>query len=1144
MGPPPITANLEENVTSRSFCKVFFVACLFLIAGSAYAQEVTASLLGRVTDAQGSVVQSAGITVTNIDKQMVVRTLASDANGEFVAMLLPIGHYSVSVTSPGFKEFTQTGITLHAGDKVTLAMALQVGANTEQVTVQADQMQVQLQSVASEGLVTGQEIRELSLNTRNPLGLLNILPGVTNTSSSDETSIGSASPSNLGATSLTFSMNGGRTTGNNFLIDGADDVDRGANNSLVNMPSVDAVSEFKVVKGVYNAEFGRNASSQINIITRSGDSQFHAAAYEFLRNDVMAANNAYNKLKSISRPPLRYNDFGFTAGGPVMIPHRYNEGRNKTFFFYSQEFYRIIEYITNTGYAPTAAMKGGTFSHPVCTSYTTSSATTCAATSTQITAFDPVAAEYIKDVFDKLPAGDSSNAYALVSAGRSIYDMGKALARIDHNLTDKHSLTVRYMHDTNGETDPYGYQVGAVVPYVSTTITHMPGTNVMARLTSVLSPSLLNEVAFAYTGGAKLSTPTGYMSKASATDVSVGLPFSSTVGNVPYLGFSGLSGLKGYGPYTNYSRNYNVFDNVTKTLGRHTIGAGFTYNYYQKTENNASTNAGSFSFGATTLPSGGATNAEQTFANFLLGKYATFTQTSLDLTPDMRQKEFEIYLQDSFRWTRNLTVSMGARYSMFRMPTDARHMLSNFDPKTFVAANEPTLTSAGTAIVSGTGVSLNGFIVNKSATVANTTSPYGEKVSNDPGGRFAPRVGFSWDPTGQGMMSLRAGYGIVFDSTLVGIYENNIFTNPTFLNNLNVSNTTFSNPGGGSVATSLSAVRATPLPAALPYTQMWSLDLQQAFKGSVMLDIGYYGTGSTHLLGIVDRNTLRAGQAVAAGTMSAGTPLTSSTTAKAVNALRPYVGYIAVNSVENWFTANYHSLQASVQKRMNNGSVLRVSYTCQKAMTDTASDRSNAPEDQYNIHNDYAVAPFNRGQILVVSYVYMLPFFSGGSSFAHKALHGWEWVGTSSFDSGLATQVTSAAGRDWAGFGVLGSSSQVTSRPDRLSNPNVGAPHTLKQWFNTAAYADVPAGQVRAGNAAATSLIGPGFQQWDTSLFRNIAFTERWHLQIRAESFNVFNHTNPATLNVSGPSSDNAAFGQVTAVRDPRRVQIGAKILF
>lgn len=1130
-------------MTIRSICKLIIVACLVVLAGQACTQEVTATLLGQVTDAQGSVIRGAKIAITDVDRRLLVRTLASDANGEFVASLLPIGHYSVNVTSPGFKTFTQTGIVLHADDKVTLSIALQVGAITQQVTVQAEPLQVQLQSQSAEGLLEGQQIREISLNTRNPLSLLDTLPGVTNTSSSDETSIGAASPSNLGGSSLTFSMNGGRTTGNDWLIDGADDIDRGADNSLINTPSVDAVAEFKAIRGVYSAEFGRNASSQINVITRSGDSNLHASAYEFLRNDALEGNNALNNHNAIARPPLRYNDFGFTGGGPVMIPHHYNQARNKSFFFVSQEFYRIIEYITNTGYLPTAAMKSGTFANPVCVSYTSSAATTCQTTATQISTFDPVASEYLHDIFSKLPAGNSSN-YSVVSAGRSVFDLGKTLVRIDQNITDKHSFTFRYMNDVNDETDPYGYQVGAVVPYVSTTYTRMPGTNVMGRLTSVFSPTLLNEVAFAYTNGAKLSVPTGYMAKVNAPDVNVALPFTSTLGNVPYLGFSGLSGVSGYGPYNDYSQNYNVFDNLTKTIGRHTLGFGATYNYYRKSENNASTNAGSFSFGATTLPAGGATNQEQTWANFLLGNYATFSQASVDLTPDMRQNEFEVYGQDSFRWTRDFTVNAGVRYSMFRVPYDDRHMLSNFDPNVFVKANEPTLNSAGTAIVAGTGNPLNGFIVNSGATVTGTTSPYGNNVSNEPGGRFAPRVGFSWDPFGKGLTALRGGYGIVFDSTLVGIYENNIFDNPTFLDSLSVTDATFANPGGGIVGSSLSQVRATPLPANLPYTQMWSLDLQQTFKGGVLVDVGYYGTSAIHLLGIVDRNTLPAGAAVAAGTMTAGVPLTSSSTPKAVSALRPYVGYKGANFVENWFSSNYNSLQASVQKKLSGSSVLRASYTWQRTLTDAASDRSNAPQDQYNIHADYAAANFNRNQVLVLSYVYDIPLFAEGSGFAHKVLHGWEWVGTTSFESGLATLVSSAAGLDWAGFGVLGSSSTVTLRPDRIANPNSGAPHTFAQWFNTAAYAAVPTGQVRAGDAGATSLIGPGFQQWDTSLFRNINLTERFHMQFRAESYNVFNHTNPQTVNASGPTSYNAAFGQVTGVREPRVCEAGLKLFF
>lgn len=1119
-----------EKLLGRSMVLVTFLA---LLCGAVGGQEVTATLLGQVTDTTGALVPGALVTLINTDQNHVVRTVKSDGRGEFTATLLPIGNYQVLVQHEGFRELRRTGIDLHVGDSVSLTLQLEAGSTATTVSVNGAAPQVQLESSDSEQLISGQTIRGLSIANRNFLALLNLLPGVSNTSTTDEVPIGAVNPTG-GVNALSFSLNGGRITTNSFLIDGADNMDRGANQTLVNTPSVDAVAEFKVVRGEYSAEYGRDASGQVNIITRSGSSEFHGGAYEFFRNDLLAANNSLNNYKKIARPELRYNDFGWTLGGPVYIPGHYNVKRDKTFFFYSQELRRIITYTTAVGYLPSAAMEQGNFTAPVCTGYSSTNACTGTGTSIPSSSWSPVAAAYIKDIFSKLPTGSASDAYEVVSTGRNTFNLGDLLGRVDEVLTPHETLTVRYMYDTGNTQEPYGYQVNAVIPDVSTTATYHPGTNIMARLTSTLRPSLLNEVAFAVTAGRIQSIPIGLLSKSSATDINVSLPFPSTLGNVPYVSMTGLSRLFGYGPYNNISRNYNVFDNMIDVHGRNTLKYGFTYNYYQKSENNASTNAGSFSY---TPATGG---SQQSFANFLIGQQATFTQTSLDLTPDIRQNEAEFYVQNDFRWLPNLTINAGVRYSLFRVPTDARHMLSNFDPATYVAANAPTLSSSGSTIIPGTGNALNGIIVNGAG------SPYGSGVSNEPGGRFAPRVGFAWDPSKTGKMAVRGGYGIVYDSTMVGIYENNIFTNPPFLQNLSVPNTTFANPANGTVtngvSTSLPPLRGTPLPARLPYTQVWSFDLQNQLTRSTILDTGYYGAKGTHLLGIADINTLPPGYYA---TLTGNTaPLSTSSTPKAVNPLRPYQGYLAINHVENWFGSNYNSLQVYLQQQLPNNSRLTASYTWQKTLTDASTDRNNAPQNVYDIHAEYAPAAFSREQFLVISYIYMEPYFAARKGLMAEALKNWELAGTSSFESGLPTQITSGSGLDSGQMGVLGSSSTVTLRPDKVGNPNQNAPHTLAQWFNTAAYANVPAGQVRPGNAPATSLIGPGFQQWDISLFRNLHFGERWDGQFRIETFNTFNHTNPATVNASGPTSVNAPFGQVTAVRDPRRMQLAMKINF
>jgi hypothetical protein len=1108
--------------------------CLLLaFTAAARAQVVTATLLGQVRDTSGAVLSGAELTVKNIDRNDA-RIVTTDKRGEFVVSLLPVGHYAVSVRHKGFKELERSGIELHVGDQVTLTLQLEVGESSEVVTVTSAPALIQTQSAASEQLISGETIRELSINNRNFLQLLNLLPGVSNSATSDELPIGAVNPTG-GVNSLSISLNGGRTTSNSYLIDGTDNLDRGANQTLIDTPSVDAVAEFKVVRGVYSAEYGRNASGQVNIITRSGTSTLHGSAYEFFRNDVLNANNSFNNYSNIARPELRYNDFGWTLGGPIFIPNHYNTDRSKTFFFYSQELRRIITYTTQApGILPSAAMEQGQFTSSVCVAYASNN-TTCTAMGTSIpqTSWSPVSAAYVKDIFSKLPQGLAANAYQVVSTGRNVFNIGDLLARIDHQINSHNNLTVRYMLDSANTQEPFGYQVNTLLPDVSNTATQHPGYNILARVTTVLRPTLLNEVAFALTSGRIYSVPVGLLAKANSPDIQVNLPYPSTVGNVPFISMSSLTRLSGYGPYDNHSRNYNGYDNVTEQLGRHTLKYGATYNYYQKTENNASTNAGSFSF---TPASGG---NQQSFANFLLGVGATFTQTSLDLTPDIRQNEFEFYFQDDFRWTPTLTINAGLRYSVFRVPVDAHHMLSNFDPAKFVTANAPTLASTST-VVPGTGDPLNGIIVNGS------TSPYGNAVSNEPAGAFAPRIGFAWAPAMlNGKTAVRGGYGLVYDSTLVGIFENNIFTNRPYLQNLNVPNTSFANPANGTVtngvSTSLPPLRATPLPARLPYTQVYSLDVQQQFGPRSAVDIGYYGAKGTHLLGIVDINALPPGYYYAQ--TGNNTALTSSTSPNA-NPYRPYLGYLAVNSVENWFGSNYNSLQVYYQANLKGGSRFTAAYTWAKAMTDASTDRNSAPQNGYNIHQEYAEANFSRRQMFVASYILHDQLFARRKGLLAGILKDWALAGTASFQAGLPTQVTSAVSSDPGQMGVLGASSTVVLRPDIVGDPNKNAPHTFAKWFNTAAYADVPAGQVRVGSSRATSFIGPGFEQWDISVFRTFHISNRWSAQFRVESFNTFNHTNPAALNDAGPTNENALFGRVTTVRDPRRIQLGAKVNF
>lgn len=1105
---------------------------LVLLASPLCAQDITASIVGTVTDQSGAAIPGANVTVTHLDTNVVVRKTQTDSDGGYVATLLPIGNYAIKVEMKGFKTFVRSGIELHINDRLTVPITLEVGDVSQEITVEAEATPVELQSPVVAGLVTGEEVRELSLNNRNFLQLIALVPGVTNSGTTDEVYIGTTNPH--GTTNvIPFNISGGRNSASNFTVDGADNVDRGSNQTLLSFPNIDSIAEFKVVRGQYSADTGRAGAGQVSVVTRSGGKQLRGSLFEFFRHDKLSANDYFNNARNIARRPLRYHNFGYTISGPIPKLGTANRERHKTFFFWSHEFRRVSTFSTATSYLPTADLKNGIFSAPVCVEF---AAGACVAMSNRITNINPVAAAYLKDIWSKLPDGDPVT-YLHYSPRRSRYDFRQELIKIDHVLSRDWTIFIKHSRDTIPTEEPGGLFTNSPVPGVANTKTDSPGRTTVVRAVGTISQIMLNEFGVTYSYGAIVSRPTGLISYDKAPNVRPNLPFKSTLTRVPTLAVSGFSSLTGYGPYDDYNRNFNIYDNFTRIMGKTQLRLGFTFNYYQKTENAAGNNVGSFTIPNTpqfgSRPSG-VTTYQQAWANFLLGYVSTFTQASLDLFPDMRQKQLEFYVQDDYRATRNLTVNIGVRVSNFWLPYDAKQMLTNFDYNRWDPAKAPQVNAAGN-LVPNTGDPLNGIIVN------GKDSPYGKKTANEDLWQFAPRVGFAWDPTGKKKTAIRSGYGITYDSTLVGIYEQNIFTNPPFQNSITLTNTRLDNPAAGVESISLApkVLRTTPIPYMIPYTQQWSFDIQQQFGRRTFFTIGYYGSKATHLIGIVDINTVKPGLAVEAGLMTRGTPITSSTTPR-LNAIRPYRGYAGMYSIQNWFNSNYHSLQSSVNRQLGRGSNIRAAYTWSKVLTDSPSDRSHAPQNFYDRKADYARATFDRTHVLTISYIYHLPFASKSKGWVRQAFQGWELSGIMSFSSGLPLRVTSSLGYDWGGLGTLGSS-PAPLRTDMVSDPNKNAPHTIAKWFNTEAFVAPPASEVRPGNAPASFAIGPGFQKYDASLFKNFKVNERWRVQFRAEAFNLPNHANwlnPA-VGVGG-----STFGQITSAREPRKMQMALKVLF
>lgn len=1136
-----------------------FLLGVLLLAVCAKAQETFGTISGTVVDPTGSAIPGAKVTVTNTDQGVVVRAVETGEDGYFAVPKLVVGKYSVTVEFKGFKKATVSGIELNVAQIYRADVKLELGSVEQTMTVEASAVQVESESASSSTLVAGEQIRELSLNNRNYMQLVSLAPGVSY-GGSDQLFVGTTNPA--GQTNvLSFSINGQRTSANNWTVDGADNVDRGSNLTLLNYPSVEAIAEFKIMRNIYSAEFGRAASGNVNVVTRSGSKSWHGNAYEFVRNDVFNANTYLNNGRGIRRPALRYNNFGWTIGGPVIIPGVYNPATDdrKTFFFFSQEFRRQRVPATITGIVPTAAEKQGVFTRPVCIAPNTfTTACPAGSTGTTVATINPVAAQYIAAIWANVPAPSNVATHELFSVFTSDFKTRQELVKVDHVFNPSWSINVRFLNDTIPTKEPGGLFTGAALPGVSNTSTNSPGRSWVAKSVNSFTPTLVMEAGYAYSYGAIVSRLAGAMSSGTSS-ITTPLPFSVSLGRIPSTTFTnGASAVTGFGPYDNFNRNHNAFANLSKQFAKHVVRFGVSYNHYQKTENAAGNNAGTFNFNANGAVVTGLTGTpladarfQQAWANFLLGDVNQFTQVSLDLTPDIQTNQYEFYGQDSWKIRPNLTIDIGLRYSLFRQPHDENGLMSTFDPDSFDPARAPTVSATTGNITSAAGTfdPLNGIVVAGAA-----GAKFGTKVAEEDNMNFAPRLGFAWDPWNNGKTAIRGGYGISYDSGLVGIYEQNIFANPPVLRSVSISNTRLEN--AASAAPTLSAapvaLRATSPTMKIPYAQSWSLDVQRELPGSIIAAIGYYGNKGTSLIGIADINQPLPGQLVVSSGVpavcAAGVAPCGATASPHINAVRPFRGFGPINSILSVFTSNYNGLQSSIQKRLRGASRVNMSYTWSHGLTTAQTDRSSSPQNRYNLKGDYGPSQLDRRHVFNVNYIYELPWMKDRRDWLGHLAGGWQTSGIWYAYTGLPLTVTTS-GLDPAGQGYNIATSTASGRPDLIGNPNgpLGTDfQTGATWLDTGAFTPVcPTTGVcatpRPGTSGRGVVYGPGFWRIDFSIFKNISITEQVKFQFRAETFNLFNHTNPSGVSTVQTA---ATFGRITSYRDPREMQFGFKLSF
>jgi hypothetical protein len=1056
--------------------QTFIFLILLSFASSAAAQTHRGSVRGRIFDPNKAVIPGAEVKLINRDTSKE-RTVLSGPEGQYSITSLEPGSYFLQVKFPNF-ETSRQEIVVQINQELRVDVTLLVGTVPHEGMFIDPPKELKKDSASIGTVIENRQIEGLPLDGRNFFELGLLVPGAA-----------PAAPGSAGSVrgDFSFSVNGAREDGNNFLLDGVYNVDPKLNTYGVR-PPVDAIREFEMLTSTYDAAFGRNPGAQVNVVLKSGSNDFHGSLFEFYRNGALDARNFF-ALAGEPKPKYLRNQFGGSIGGPIK--------RDRTFFFSDYEGTRSREGITRVTNVPTALEHAGNFSQSL---------------------FGiPI------DPFTGLPfSGGVIDPARIHSVGRAIAalyplpnrnvpfqnfvssptqrDRNDSFdARLDHRLTDRADLTFRYGFGDRNLFEPFTGSSFSLVPGFGDTVKRR-SQNVMAGLTHVFTPNLVNETRVALSRVASSVTQ-----EASHLNPDVGLPVISPnqrdagLSLITVTGFSPL-GDEGNNPQNSVTNVYQVLDTATHVRGNHLIKFGADLRFAQQNAFRDVESRGRLQFSPFAQISGNA------LADLLLGFPLLTSVARVDNPQHLRTRSYNFYVNDSFRIRPRLTLNAGLRYEYNTPPVDATDRANVYDVAT------RSLVRVGT-----NGVPRGGFPPDKN--------------------NFAPRVGFAWTLGQDQRTVLRAGYGVYYDQSPLAPGEALYFNSPFFDNNI-----FFSLPG-------LPLTLSNPFPSFFPfplpdsalaiqrdlrtaYMQHWNLNVQRELSGNRILEIAYVGSKGTKLLTARDINQPQP------GALPPGLPFVP----------RPNPQFDDIDLLESRANSNYHSLQARFQQRLSNGLAALVSYTWSKSIDDasnffSSSGDPNFPQNSYDARAERGRSNFDVRHRLSASYSYDLPFGKGrrhlaDSGWVSTILSGWQTFGIVTWQTGRPFTVAllseidnSGTGRSILGFGA-------NDRPDVVGNPNLSH-RSPQQWFNQSAFAFPPRGTF--GDAGRNILEGPGYRNVNASLVKNTALSERFKLQLRAEVFNLFNHPN---FNLPDNFLGSPTFGQITSARDPRHVQFGVKLLF
>jgi Carboxypeptidase regulatory-like domain/TonB-dependent Receptor Plug Domain/TonB dependent receptor len=857
------------------------------------AQNTTVgAIFGTVTDPSGAVVPGVQITVTNVDTANAKATSTTD-KGYYTVESLADGNYTISISKEGFQQTVVQNIHLDPGQRRGQDIKLTVGSVTAKVTVEANSLAVQTESAENGGTISAKQVANLMLNGRNFQQLATLVPGVSSVNGTNQ----QVNSGYLGQTDLI--VNGASSEETTYTIDGVYNM---TPTSLINInitPSIDAISELRILKNAYSAKYGFAGSGQVLIETKQGTSTFHGSGYWYVRNNGFAVARPY----AISGIPatnssLHLNIYGFYLGGPVFIPKVYNTNRTKTFFSAGAEF-KTNHYasVLNSRSFFTPAIRSGdlSLSHdaPACSSLT------AAAVAAGCTAGTPANIRYLtcdsfcqglltarnlsvatclrKDVngvtnqlnpscFDSassyfinptnlymplpnLPQNNNTNFANYINTNPEIDSQNDTFYRIDEHITQKHLLTLRYMHEEVNDIRPArNYNDPAPNPGASV---YTPALNALVRWNYTITPTIINSAGLAYTyqkvnlfPTGKFTVPSGLFNQA----------FNNGDLRLPGVTIGNFWAWLGVGVQPNFSKTGDgIFsDDFSWVHGRHVVQVGGLYMWNILRVNASAFSQGNFSFG-----SGGHTG--DTAADFLLGTLTSYSQSNVQRQGAFHQHWYELYAQDDFKATQRLTLSYGLRYSYYSAATMEGNDITNFVPSAFNPAIAPAVTPTGTFVLNSsnqpltsTGTLAN-YLTNGMVNACQSGTPCGFTTPKK--GLLAPRVGFAYRVNDKGTMALHGGYGAGYAQ--VGMFQTSaLLSNQPYVSTPTYSNTQFSTPAGGIAGApglqSPAGITGSYRPAMV---QSWSLTFENEVVPHGILSIGYAGNKVDHIFSnSVDQN--------------------------------------------------------------------------------------------------------------------------------------------------------------------------------------------------------------------------------------------------------------------------------------------------